>query len=110
MSQKCSGNDKLSQYFEKKCEKNSENARNFRNLCEIFIFHFIFSFVSLAAKLASQDHHWPENKVREVARVIEKGFENMIHENSEQFWKQRTLRRACPQRSLTEKRRNQLCL
>jgi hypothetical protein len=47
ISQKCSGNDKLSRYFEKKCEKNSENARNFRNSCEIFIFHFIFSFVSL---------------------------------------------------------------
>ena len=32
ISQKCSGNEKLSRDFEKKCEKNSENARNFHNL------------------------------------------------------------------------------
>ena len=37
----------LSRDFEKKCQKNSENARNFRNLIPDVIFHFIFSFVSL---------------------------------------------------------------
>ena len=49
ISQKLSGNDKMSRDFEKKCEKNLENARNFQNLWEIFIFHFIFSFVSLVS-------------------------------------------------------------
>ena len=47
ISQKLSGNDKMYWDFAEKCDKHSKNARNFRNLWEIFIFHFIFSFVSL---------------------------------------------------------------
>ena len=44
ISQKCSGNEKMSRDFEKKCEKNSENARNFKFPQFVRNFHFSFHF------------------------------------------------------------------
>jgi hypothetical protein len=48
----------MSRDFEKKCQKNSENARNFKfpEFVRNFIFHFTFSFVSLRTTSMQRMH------------------------------------------------------
>ena len=44
-----SENDEMSRVSHKKCPKNAEKGRKFRNWCQISFVHFICSIVSLAA-------------------------------------------------------------
>ena len=44
-----SENDEISRVSHKKCPKNAEKGRKFRNLCQISFVHFIVSIVSLSA-------------------------------------------------------------
>ena len=45
-----SENDEMSRYSHKKCPKNAEKGRKFRNWCQILFVHFIFSITSLGTR------------------------------------------------------------
>ena len=71
ISQKLSGNDKMYWDVAEKCDKHSKNARNFRNLWENFIFHFIFSFVSLPENRNAHRKGLPTEVQPEGGRRVE---------------------------------------